>query len=255
MPENYQYHHFEELESTQQVARQLYQQHGCVIVSTKTQTKGRGRAGKKWFSNEGSFLFSFSRALPFRDERLMFLSYALALSVREVFLADTNAPLPTPLYLKWPNDILIPSEKTWKKVGGLLCELDIQQQDVLFTAGIGLNLYPPAPSIPSTYSVTSQYEPSAIFKNPQRIKTEQLSQAICHRFDQWIDIIETRRHATLLETYASCCMTLGCDIQLSDGSKGYAEGLDPNGRLILRTHDGDREYKNSGEIILQKRIN
>lgn len=99
------------------------------IISARTQTKGRGRRGRKWIAADGNLFFS--QALPV-DVR--FLGQIVCLSA--VSLWETVAKLLPSEYLaqiKWPNDVLIDN----CKLSGTLLE---KGENGYWVIGIGVNI-------------------------------------------------------------------------------------------------------------------
>lgn len=126
-------HWFDEVDSTNRVARDPRWGHGDVIAST-TQTAGRGRMDRTWEMDPGAgiamtiVISRNSVGDPHSVTRLPLLAaMALAELVQE-HIAGENA-----VSVKWPNDVLLDG----RKVAGILVEtLD----DDRVAMGIGINL-------------------------------------------------------------------------------------------------------------------
>jgi len=91
-----------------------------------SQSEGRGRSGRKWWSPFGNLYASVR--IPNVKERIatlqgIFAAYAVASSIESLLLE---------VRIKWPNDILIGDAK----VGGIL----IEQKGDIIIAGIGINI-------------------------------------------------------------------------------------------------------------------
>jgi len=98
------------------------------LIIAKTQTGGKGRHNRKWYSPEGGIYFSFalnSTKLPFSPQ---LFSIASSIGVMN-FLNEQQVQN---VEYRWPNDILV----NGKKICGILCEL----VDNIVIAGIGFNL-------------------------------------------------------------------------------------------------------------------
>jgi len=105
------------------------------IVTTKTQTSGRGQMNNSWVSEPNKNLtFSlFTRFKNLAIEHQPYLSFAVALAIFEV-LDEVSVP---DLGIKWPNDILSGN----KKICGILVETTFTKQKIKNTViGIGLNV-------------------------------------------------------------------------------------------------------------------
>ncbi|MBE7438234.1 MAG: hypothetical protein HS115_07225 [Spirochaetales bacterium] len=116
------------------------------VVLTQSQTAGKGSHGRSWSATPGAFLFSGllcrgemplpSQLLPIR----MGLALAQALEKKHgVFL-----------FLKWPNDLMLPCGRTFLKVGGVLIESS-NHPEWRIVVGLGLNwtTAPPTPGAAS----------------------------------------------------------------------------------------------------------
>jgi BirA family biotin operon repressor/biotin-[acetyl-CoA-carboxylase] ligase len=105
------------------------------VVSCNYQSAGRGQMGTAWHSEEGknlmfSMLIKFS---AFEISNQFYLSMAVSLGLLEAI----RAHIASPLFIKWPNDILAEKDK----LAGILIENIVSgnaiRQSVI---GIGLNV-------------------------------------------------------------------------------------------------------------------
>jgi BirA family biotin operon repressor/biotin-[acetyl-CoA-carboxylase] ligase len=103
------------------------------------QTAGRGRRGRAWQSPFAAGLcFSFSWAFSTLPPGLGALSLATGVAVRRTL---ARFGLAAPVQLKWPNDLLVNSQK----LGGILLELRAEAGGPAYVVlGIGLNVQVPA---------------------------------------------------------------------------------------------------------------
>lgn len=109
---------------------------GPTLLVAKSQTAGRGRAGRVWHSVPGKSL-TFSLAWKF--DRPMHALVGLPLAVG-VAIADALAMFEIKLRLKWPNDVL----HEGKKLAGILIEsasaARVPHETSWAVIGIGLNM-------------------------------------------------------------------------------------------------------------------
>lgn len=133
-----QYHHFEQLDSTNAYLQR--QQSECDIrnwvVSTDEQTAGKGMGSNGWESEVGKNLtFSLALDMSFLPaERQFLLSEAVPIGIVKVL----DALLPSEkLQIKWPNDIIFDR----CKLAGILINSTIKanMMDVSII-GVGLNV-------------------------------------------------------------------------------------------------------------------
>uniref|UniRef100_A0A7C4X816 biotin--[biotin carboxyl-carrier protein] ligase n=1 Tax=candidate division WOR-3 bacterium TaxID=2052148 RepID=A0A7C4X816_UNCW3 len=116
---------FKRVSSTQDVAKRLFDREEEVAIFALTQTRGRGRRQRAWFSPPGGLYLS---VLLFPRIRFNTVPLIAALAVVKTLngLGFKKAAI------LWPNDILLGS----KKVCGILCE---RYKDGI-VCGIGLNV-------------------------------------------------------------------------------------------------------------------
>ena len=128
-------------ESTNAVLRDNFQKKSAraALCVADRQTAGRGRRGRSWTSTpEGSLTFSLS--WPFaRGAGMSGLSLAIGLALR-AGLADCGVK---DVFLKWPNDLLVPAGGAYAKVGGILVELAGDANGMGAVVGVGINLRSP----------------------------------------------------------------------------------------------------------------
>src|SRR5262245_17480794 len=90
-----------------------------VVVFAETQTRGRGRLGRKWLSPPGKGLwFSLLLRPALRPPETTRLTVASAIAVRRAIAKQTTLNPE----IKWPNDILVDG----RKVAGILTELNAE---------------------------------------------------------------------------------------------------------------------------------
>ena len=126
------FHKFDQVKSTQTIAKDLIIQsklsHGDVVIAS-SQTHGRGRYDRTWISPEGG-VYLTARFKPERDiADWSQVSYVVGVSLCEAIKKIDSKCLPA---LKWVNDILINDQK----VAGIL--LEIAQGSLL--VGVGVNI-------------------------------------------------------------------------------------------------------------------
>ena len=104
--------------------------HGRVCI-TDYQTQGKGRRGKKWYSNEGaSLMFSLGWApkKQFGGEVSLVVGVAVADTLMKMGLEHVA--------LKWPNDVLVDGAK----LAGILLESRVCGARTELVIGMGLNI-------------------------------------------------------------------------------------------------------------------
>lgn len=126
---------FDELDSTNEYLLQHYANlaSGTVCLA-ETQTAGRGRRGRQWYSPQGQNLY-FSMLWKYPTASVADIS-SLSLVVA-VVIAETFERLGVEdIQIKWPNDIYYQG----KKAGGILIESKMDREQISLVIGIGLNV-------------------------------------------------------------------------------------------------------------------
>ena len=126
------------IDSTNRFLKALSARESCenfTVVSTESQTEGKGQRGSGWVSGAGNNL-TFSVLYNQRVEgitSLFTLNIIIALSIVEALKTVSNLNF----VIKWPNDILAEN----KKIGGILIENTFKNSsEVQSIIGIGLNV-------------------------------------------------------------------------------------------------------------------
>lgn len=105
------------------------------ICLAESQSAGRGRQQKPWFSPEGKNIYFSMKWLPLLfTEFSLSLSLVVGLSVQQViqhYLAGKAT-----VQLKWPNDVIVNDQK----ISGILVESTINQTAFSPVIGIGINV-------------------------------------------------------------------------------------------------------------------
>ena len=103
-----------------------------IVVISETQTKGRGRLERKWFSPPGGIWMTIilQPSLGIQD-----LSKITLLSA-SVITETLNKSYKISLNIKWPNDILFKG----RKLSGILAESEKINDKIYLIIGIGINV-------------------------------------------------------------------------------------------------------------------
>lgn len=105
------------------------------LLWAQSQTAGKGRAGRSWYSSpEATLTFSLAWKFALPPQALAGLPLAVGVTV-----AQTLASAGVDVRLKWPNDIL----RNGDKLAGILIETAIdkrERQAIWAVIGVGINL-------------------------------------------------------------------------------------------------------------------
>ncbi|MDF1518009.1 MAG: biotin--[acetyl-CoA-carboxylase] ligase, partial [Lutibacter sp.] len=160
------------------------------VVRANYQSAGRGQMGAAWHSEIGKNL-TFSILIKFDSfeiERQFYLSMAVSLGL----LAAIRQHISTPLFIKWPNDILAEKDK----LAGILIENIIGGNLIKQTViGIGLNVN--QEQFPTTIkNVTSLKKIKGKF-----FDIDPLLEAIVFSIQNFVGFIDRKEFQNLKELY------------------------------------------------------
>ncbi len=240
---------FDSLPSTNREAVQLAQaevEHGTVVVA-ESQTAGRGRLSRTWFSPPGinlycSIILRTARPPECLTKWLSWLPLVSALAAAEAI----EQVSPIRISVKWPNDLLI-SER---KAGGILCESGTgTRSDPFQIIGIGINVNGDEEDWPIDLrgSATSIWQERKMVVDRNRLLAQLLLE-LEHCLDE-LAIHGTNRLAL---AYHQRCSTIGITVRatLAGGEVivGFAEGISQDGSLRIRPQTG-HPHSETPEIV------
>jgi BirA family biotin operon repressor/biotin-[acetyl-CoA-carboxylase] ligase len=219
--------HLRRIDSTNQRAGKLAAMgapHGT-LVTAEEQSVGRGRQGRSWVAPPGRALLM---SLVLRDPPRL-LPLAAAVAVSDIVEHSGSAAV-----IKWPNDVLLADRR---KVAGILVEGRPQERWAVL--GIGLNVALTEDDFPEELrdrATTLGLGPEAI---------EPLLAVLLVRLERWLPA----DHTDVLNAWRSRDALRGYRIEWNGGT-GVADGIDGEGRLIVRLDDGGQTLLDAGEVHL-----
>jgi BirA family transcriptional regulator, biotin operon repressor / biotin---[acetyl-CoA-carboxylase] ligase len=239
---------FEETTSTNDVIEKLARDgvREGVVVFAESQTRGRGRLGRKWISPAHKGLwFSILLRPNLRPQEATQLTVASATALRRAIFSETKLKPE----IKWPNDILIGG----KKVAGILTELSAEVDRVRYIIlGIGIDVNLDADEFPVELKKTAT---SLKIESGETISRAELATAILRELDFDYARICDGKFPGVADEWESGCVTIGKNVTVHIGDRkicGCAEALDDDGALLLRTEHGHLERIIGGDVILEK---
>jgi BirA family transcriptional regulator, biotin operon repressor / biotin---[acetyl-CoA-carboxylase] ligase len=223
---------FETIDSTNTCAKALA---GCwaaegTVVFSETQTAGRGRLGRSWYSapqQNLTFTIILRPSLPPDSVNLLplFTGVVIAEAIEE--------HCGVAIECKWPNDLLIGG----KKVAGILCEGSFKQDMVEYvTVGIGLNVNQETFPAPLQETATSL---RLSLGHP--VERTGLFRAIIASFEREYDLLAVRGYDSIVPRWLGRSSVVGRQIEVSqEGTMitGVVRGISAEGSLLLETPDG-----------------
>jgi BirA family biotin operon repressor/biotin-[acetyl-CoA-carboxylase] ligase len=241
-------HVFEQTTSTNDVIEKLARdgvKEGAVVFA-ESQTKGRGRLGRKWISPERKGLwFSVLLRPDLRPQETTRLTVASATALRRAIQTETGLDPE----IKWPNDILIRG----RKVAGILTELSAELDRVKHVIlGIGVDVNLGANEFPAELRKMAT---SLRIESGETISRPELATAILRELDQDYARVCGNLFADVADEWEAHCTTIGRAVTIQIGGRrvsGRAESLDDDGALLLRTEHGHLERITGGDVTLEK---
>lgn len=239
---------FKETSSTNDVIEKLARdgvKEGAVVFA-ESQTRGRGRLGRKWMSpSKKGLWFSVLLRPALHSQDATQLTVASGTALRRAIEMHTGL---TP-EIKWPNDILLGG----RKVAGILTELNAELDRIKYVIlGIGVDVNLNAGDLPADLRklVTSLKAESG-----KPVLRAGLAVAILRELDADYARIGTGQFSAIAEEWEKHCTTIGHDVIIRAGERqirGCAESLGEDGALLLRTEHGHLERIVGGDLTLAR---
>ncbi|MEW6101291.1 MAG: biotin--[acetyl-CoA-carboxylase] ligase [Candidatus Omnitrophota bacterium] len=209
------------------------------LVLAESQTKGKGRLGRVWFSPKykGIYLSLILRPkiLP---QQAAILTLLAAVSVCEAIKEESGLSC----QIKWPNDILIHH----KKVGGILTEMSAEMDRVGFIIiGIGLNVNNEKKSLIS--GATSLKE-----QKKEEIDRVSLLRQLLRNIEKNYGLFEKKGAFAILEQWRNYNVTLGVHVKVycqKQVIEGRAIDIDEDGGLLVRKDSGLTQKVMAGDVV------
>ncbi|MCL2053070.1 MAG: biotin--[acetyl-CoA-carboxylase] ligase [Oscillospiraceae bacterium] len=232
------------LESTNITAKELATagaESGTVVIAD-SQTAGRGRYERSFFSPPGCSIYMSFILRPAQVELPTLVTSYAAVSVCEAIEAATGK---TPK-IKWVNDVFLDG----KKICGILTEAitDFESGNMPWiVVGIGVNFKYPEGGFPEEIKNSA----GAVFSEKPAITRNQLAAEITNRM---LNFEARAENKELLCEYKRRLMMLGKRVfvtGLKESFEATAEDIDDTGALIVKKDNGETLSLSSGEISLK----
>lgn len=238
---------FEEVDSTNRVAKQLAQKGaaaGAVVVA-EAQGKGRGRLERPYFSPAGKGIW-FSvilrpHILPQEAPKCTLLAaVAVAMAMKRFGLKAE---------IKWPNDIL----HEGKKLTGILTEMSAELDRVNYIViGTGVNVNMEEKDFPE--ELRGKATSLAIMKG-EKLPRVAFFQAVLEALDELCTVLEEEGFAPIVAHWREYAVTLGQDVHVIGATgrgsfDGRAVDIDEEGALLVETADGVRRVL-AGDVSIR----
>jgi BirA family transcriptional regulator, biotin operon repressor / biotin---[acetyl-CoA-carboxylase] ligase len=210
---------------------------GCAdgaVYCAGSQTGGRGRMDRRWFSPPGvNLYFSVVLRPGVAVERTASLPLVAGLAVAAAVAGVDPSLAPQ---VKWPNDIMVKG----KKICGILCEMQTGSDGCLrhIIAGVGVNVNLEARAVPEELRATAS---SLRIETGRVVDRAALLAEILNGLEWRYDLWRARGFAALTGEMERCDALYGRDVAIRQGRAtlaGKACGVQDDGALKVATPDG-----------------
>jgi BirA family transcriptional regulator, biotin operon repressor / biotin---[acetyl-CoA-carboxylase] ligase len=239
-------HYFAETTSTNDRAA-AYASHGApegTMVVAASQTAGRGRLGRSWYSPPGAGLYA---SLVLRSRRAApFLTLLAGVAVADGIRHATGLGLE----IKWPNDVVTPRGPGAppRKIAGILAEASSSADGLDYVVlGFGINIQPVAYP-PDLANRASSLETEL----GRAVDMGAVLAQVLIEFAAGLPSIEAGDPAPLLARWRALAPSVrGTAVECDSAAgriRGVAAGVADDGALLVRV-DGRTERVVAGEVI------
>lgn len=226
---------FREVDSTNNEAKRMLASgfSGNALIAAETQTMGRGRKGKTFYSPAGSGLY-LSLILQGEEltDRVSLLTIVTACAVLRALQKKTEAPV----QLKWVNDLFVGE----RKVGGILSEAitDLESgRTEAVVIGIGINL-------------TDSGFPEELKEVAGSLSARIPRNLLIAEIVKELLAADWAKPEKELPFYRAHSLVLGRKVWYQ-GETVTGEAVDEDGSLVIRFADGHTERIRGGSISLR----
>ncbi len=237
-------HHFQSIDSTNSKAYQLAMEgaeEGEVVVA-ESQTQGKGRLGREWFSPPFLNLYLSVILRPkISPHQASMVTLMAAVATAEAIQQATGLDPK----IKWPNDLLLRE----RKVAGLLNEIHSEADRIHFIIlGIGVNINMEIKMFPKEIR---QKATSLRMEKGEMISRKDFIQILLQRLERWYLTLLEEGPSAILEAWRKWATIKGRWVKvISFGETllGRAIDIDSDGALIIEMKEGGQKRILAGDV-------
>lgn len=214
------------------------------VVLAGSQTAGRGRLGKSFYSPEASGIYMSVIVRPecdVREANLLTLAAAAAVAEAVELVCDVQVGI------KWVNDCFVDG----RKICGILTEaaVGVEEQCLRYAVvGIGINVAPPAGGFPEELGNIA----TSIFTTPPETEVRnRLAAEVLARFRPYAEAVALREY---FASYRAHLFVIGREVDIVRGGNRETvtvRALNDDGSLLVEQADGTTRSIASGEVSLR----
>lgn len=214
---------------------------GTLLVAQR-QTAGRGRLDRSWSSDADGLALSLLVRPTVESRRWTWLPLITGMAVAEAVRRATDVPAT----LKWPNDVLVGSDK----LAGILAQAVQTPDGPACVLGVGLNLTHTADQLPVPQATSLALQGART--TDATVVTVTIARAFALLYGQWTKMSPDRNpEAEFARAYLHRCSTIGRHVRVElpgETVEGVADGIDEDGRLLVRNASGSRAF-GAGDVV------
>lgn len=221
---------------------------GLAVVADH-QAAGRGRMARTWFSppNRNLYVTLLLRP-PLPPMAIPQLAIVAAIAIRRA-IRELRPDLP--IAIKWPNDLLV----NGRKLCGILCEMTCEgQKTSQAVVGFGVNVNVDDAEWPPELRQTAVSLRSA---TGQTVNRAQLLATILNHFEPvYQEWLATRNLTMIRPEWQQASALDGKTVTITQFEQtitGTAQGITPEGALVLQLPDGTRKIIHAGDAHIGTR--
>ena len=214
-----------------------------------SQTKGKGRKGREFFSPSDTGLYM---SIILHPECLVqdAIKLTTIMAVAACRAIDRIKDDTCVTKIKWVNDIYMNE----KKIAGILTERSPNKVNGVpdfLVVGIGINVFEPDGGFPDEI----RNRAGAIFDNDEYLKTnisknDARKTLAYYMVEEFMKIYESFPNCSYEDEYINRSMLIGRNVCIVGGDEVLVESIDSDLGLVVRHKDGTLETLTAGEVSL-----
>jgi BirA family biotin operon repressor/biotin-[acetyl-CoA-carboxylase] ligase len=215
-------------------------------VLAESQTAGRGRGGKAWFSPPGVNLYASVLCRPgITPAAAPVFSFVASLA-----LADAIRELGLHPAIKWPNDVLV----RHRKVAGILTELSIAGERLEHVIlGVGVNVNVERDLLRAALGPAAQHAISLREALGRPVERNAFAGTFLTYLDEWLITYREQGPERILRAWRDLDIVTGRRVGVRDDTatlEGRARGVAADGHLEIEDAHGAVHRIVAGEVRL-----
>jgi BirA family transcriptional regulator, biotin operon repressor / biotin---[acetyl-CoA-carboxylase] ligase len=235
----------EEVESTNIEAKKILEKyigHKCFkIISSDSQTAGRGREDRVWHSPKGNLYASITIPETGKLDTMSQITFVASLSIaktlEEIFKSYN---MQKKVELKWPNDVLVEG----KKICGILL-VATELKHIIVGVGVNIKSHPQI----ENYKTTSLASEGVIFIDKNNF-LEKFTSEFLKNYKIWLSngLTEIRKE------WLARALNIGKQISVKtrfNNISGKFITMNEEGAIVIEVSNGENYILNTGEVFFE----